>query len=344
MRATLQQMRTRLGNRGLAAAAGILLVLVVLLATPQLLGARVAAAFAALDRADASWLWLAGAGFAVAVVSAAGSWRSALGLCGGRLSLTDACARYGAGSLVNTFVPARAGDAVRIGLFARALPHRERLWTTGGAFAALGAARAVVLAALVVSGAAAGMVPLWPLLVALLLAGAGVAAALRARDRRAGSRVPHLLDAFRELGRRPSGALRLVAWIALAAAGRLAAATAVGAALGIDRPLAAAIVIVPALDVAGLVPLTPGNLGVTSGAIAIAFHANGVSFTHGLAAGIAFHAVETAVGIMFGLASLVWLAPYPTPAVRRVALLATAASWSLGIAGAFSATVLVPLV
>jgi len=47
---------------------------------------------------------------------------------------------------------------------------------------------------------------------------------------------------------------------------------------------------------------------------------------------------------MFGLASLVWLAPYSSPAARRVALLAGAASWALGIAGAFSATVLVPLV
>jgi len=337
-------LRGRLGNRGLAAAAGLLVVLVVLFATPQLLGTRVAAAFGTLDQANAKWLWLAGVGFALAVVGAAGSWRSAVGLCGGRLSLADACARYGAGSLVNTFVPARAGDAVRIGLFSRVLPHRERLWTTGSAFAALGAARALVIAVLVVAGAVAGFVPLWPLLVALTLVAAAVAATLRARSRPAAGRVSHLLDAFRALGRRPSGAVRIVTWVALSTAGRLAAATAVGAALGIHRPLAAAVVIVPALDIAGLVPLTPGNMGVTSGAIALAFQAHGTSFTHGLAAGIAFHAVETAVGLMFGLASLVWLAPYPTPGVRRVALLATAASWSVGIAGAFSATVLVPLV
>src|SRR5947208_5722778 len=204
-------LRGRLGNRGLAAAAGLLVVLVVLFATPQLLGTRVAAAFGTLDQANAKWLWLAGVGFALAVVGAAGSWRSAVGLCGGRLSLTDACARYGAGSLVNTFVPARAGDAVRIGLFSRMLPHRERLWTTGGAFAALGAARAVVIAVLVVAGALAGFVPLWPLLVALALVAAGVAAALRARNLQAGNRFSHLLDAFRVLGRRPSGAARLVA-------------------------------------------------------------------------------------------------------------------------------------
>ncbi len=46
--------------------------------------------------------------------------------------------------------------------------------------------------------------------------------------------------------------------------------------------------IVPALDVAGLIPLTPGNFGVTSGAIAMALQAHGMSFTNGLAAGIAF--------------------------------------------------------
>jgi len=93
-----------------------------------------------------------------------------------------------------------------------------------------------------------------------------------------------------------------------------------------------------------LLPLTPGNVGFTSGAIAMALHAQGTSFTDALAAGIAFHAVETGVGLMVGVGSLLWLAPYPSPAARRVALLAGAASWAVGLAGAFSATVLVPLV
>jgi hypothetical protein len=281
---------------------------------------------------------------AVWVVAAAGSWRCAIGLCGGRIAVGDACARYGAGSLVNTFVPARAGDVVRIGLFARVFPDKTRLWTTGSAFAALSAARAVVLGALVVAGAAAGVVPLWPLLIALGLVAAAVGVAIKARNRQAEGRLSHLLDAFRALGRQPSGAVRLTAWLALSTAGRLAAATAIGAALGIHQPLAAAVVIIPALDVAGLLPLTPGNFGITSGAIAMALQAHGMSFTNGLAAGIAFHAVETVVGLMVGMASLVWLAPYPSPAARRVALLAGAASWSLAIAGAFSATVLYQLV
>jgi uncharacterized membrane protein YbhN (UPF0104 family) len=339
VRAHLAQIHARIGHRGTAAAAALLLASVVVVATPQLLGRRVEPALSTMRTADAKLLWLAGLGFAVSLLAAAGSWRSVIGLCGGRLRVTDACARYGAGSLVNTLVPARAGDAVRIALFSRALPSTKRVWTTGGAFALLGASRAVVLAALVVGGAAAGVIPLWPLLVAAGLVAVGIAAAVAARHTHA-----HLLDAFRELGRDRTAAARIVAWIALSTAGRLVAASSVAAALGIRSPLAAAVVVLLALDVSALVPLGPMSVGVTSTAIATALHSQGASFTHGLAAGIAFHAVETAVGIMFGLASLLWLAPYSSPATRRVALLAGAASWALGIAGAFSATVLVQLV
>jgi uncharacterized membrane protein YbhN (UPF0104 family) len=340
----LQQIRSRLGTRGIAAAAALLLALVVCVATPQILGTRVAAAFGALDHADPKLLWLAGIGFSVAVVSAAGSWRSAIRMCAGTLTLPDACARYGAGSLANTFIPFRAGDALRIGLFSRVLPNKERLWTTGGAFAALGAARAVVLGVLVVAGFATGTLPLWPLFLAVGLVTVAAAVSFRVRGRDAQRCSGHLLDSFRALGRDPAGGLRLVAWIAVSTAGRLAAASAVAAALGLQHPIAAALVIIPAVEVAGMIPLTPGNIGITSGAIAIAFQSQGVSFTNGLAAGIAFHAVETAVGLMFGIASVAWLAPYRTPGIRKVVLLATAASWALGIAGAFSATVLVPLV
>ncbi len=339
MISTLAQIRAHIGRRGFAAAALLLVALLAAVATPQLLGTRVDAALDTVGSANPTWLWLAGIGFAVSVLAAAGSWRCAIGLCGGRLSVTDACARYGVGSLVNTVVPFRAGDAVRIGLFARVLPSEKRLWTSGGAFAALGAARAVVLGLLVVASYLAGAIPLWPLLIAAGLVASAVAIAIASRRSTA-----HILDAFRALAKEPSGAARLVAWLAFSTGGRLVSATAVGAALGLPHPLAAAIVIIPALDIAGLIPLTPGNIGITSGAIAIALQAQGTSFTNGLAAGIAFHAVETAVGLMFGIASLVWMAPYPSPAARRIALLAGAGSWALAIAGAFGATVLVPLV
>ena len=92
--------------------------------------------FHTLADADPRWMWLAGLGFAVALVGSAGGWRSAVALLGGRTTLLDATARYGAGSLTNTFVPAHAGDAVRIGLFSRLLPHGHRVRATTTAWPA----------------------------------------------------------------------------------------------------------------------------------------------------------------------------------------------------------------
>lgn len=52
-----------------------------------------------------------------------------------------------------------------------------------------------------------------------------------------------------------------------------------------------------------------GNVGLTSGAIAVALKAHHVAFHDGLAAGLAFHAVETGVGLLFGIGAAVWFAP-----------------------------------
>jgi hypothetical protein len=78
---------------------------------------------------------LAGACFAAGLVCCAGGWRA---LLTGDISLVDACARFGCGSLANTFLPARGGDIVRIGLFARVVP--------GGAVAVRGAVAAFEVA------------------------------------------------------------------------------------------------------------------------------------------------------------------------------------------------------
>jgi uncharacterized membrane protein YbhN (UPF0104 family) len=165
-------------------------------ATPQLLGKRVGGALDTLGRADPHWLWVAGLAFAVSLVGSAGCWRSAIGLCGARTSLADATARYGAGSLVNTFVPARAGDAVRLALFSRLLPEEGRLATTGGAFVAVSAVRGAVLGALLVAGAVLGVVPLWP----LLGAGALVAVADCLVQYPSGLRAGEPADAHRSAG------------------------------------------------------------------------------------------------------------------------------------------------
>lgn len=280
--------------------------------------------FHTLADADPRWLWLAGLGFIGALVGSAGGWRSAVALLGGRTTLLDATARYGAGSLTNTFVPAHAGDAVRIGLFSRLIPEGHRVRSTTAAFAAVGAARCVVLGGLVAVGAAVRAVPLWPLAV---LGGVAVAAFVAARLAR--DRLPD-----------PRDIPRLLGWLTLSTVARFVAAAACCAALGIHDPFAAAIIVLPALELAGLFPVTPGGIGVTSGTVALALRAHGVSFHDGLAAGIAFQAAETACGLLVGALSVLYLAPGRSPILRRAAVAASAA----GVAAAFSATVLVPLV
>ncbi len=321
------------------AVAALTIALAAVATMPQLFGSEVRRALDGLRGARADWLWLAGVSFLVSLAAAAAAWRSALGLVGGRIGGLDAGARYGIGSLVNSLAPARIGDAVRLALFGRALDSDERIWRMGGVFAALGAARALVLAALVVCGSLFGALPFWPVpvLAALALLAGTLAVATRGRQPR--SHVAHLLDAFRSLGREPGRGARILGWIAFATVARLGAAASIAASLGVHAPIVAAVFVVPALDLAGLMPLTPGNVGITSGAVAMALQAHGVGLTEALTAGIAFHAVETASGLVFGLASAIFLAPV-SPGTRRWTVAAAGAAGCLGLAAAFSATVL----
>ncbi|HZB22556.1 MAG TPA: lysylphosphatidylglycerol synthase domain-containing protein [Gaiellaceae bacterium] len=185
----------------------------------------------------------------------------------------DATARYGIGSLVNSIAPAHAGDAVRLALFAQAAPDK-RLRTAGKALVGVGVARLALSATLLL----ATVFP--PALVGFAL-------------------VP-LLG-------------RVATWVAGATAARLVAATAIAASLGVPSPFLAALLVLPAIDLAGLLPLTPGNVGLKSGAIALALQSKGVDVTTALASGIAFHAVETVVGLVFGSASALYLSRVPVP-------------------------------
>ena len=321
-----------------------LLVLAVAAATtvvaaPGLFGDEIADAVAGLADASPAWIWLGAAAFAAAVCACGCAWRSGLQACGAELDGVDAAARYAAGSLANAFAPAGAGGAVRIALFARTLDSRDRLWTAGGVAAAVAVAKAVALGAVVAVAAIMTGFPLWPV---LALAGVGAAAAAVAyatRRRTASNRIAHVLDAFRALGRSPAAAARMVGWMAAATSARVVAATAVAAALGVSSPLEAALVAVPALALVGIVQLTPGNAGVASGAVAVALHLQGVDVTTSVAVGIAFHALETAVSIVLGAGSLLYLGRAPRWSVR----VATAAT-CMALVGGFGATVLLPLV
>src|ERR671937_93641 len=288
------------GGRRTFVAAGIVCVaLLAVAATPQLLGSDVRRAFEGLEHARPVWLWAAAVGFLGALLCNAWVWRSAIQLCGGQIDRARAVACYGVGSLVNTALPARVGDAARIALFSRSFGDaRDRYWTTGSVFGAIGAARALVLAVLVVVGAVLVALPLWPVLV---LGGlAGVAA-------------------------------------------RVGGTAAIGAALGVSDPVLAALIIVPTLDLATTIPLTPGNIGIGTGTVAMALQSRGVDLTKALTTGIALQAIETAVSIVVGAGGALYLARFGSGDARRRALAVGRAARAVVLVGSFSATFLADL-
>jgi uncharacterized membrane protein YbhN (UPF0104 family) len=318
-------------------------VLAVLAATPQLLGDRLEAGIDGLGDASPSWLWLAAAAFGGSLFASACGWGSALRRCGGTTTGSDATARYCTGSLVNALAPARIGSAVRFALFARTLPNEGRLWTVGGIATSIGAVRALWLAVVLALGSASGALPRWPIAALLSVVLAAATVAWFVRDTQPGSKFAHTLDVFRVLGRCPKAAARIVGWVGLAMALRISAAAGIAAAFGIEHPVTAALLVVPALDLAGLLPLTPGNVGLSSAAVAFALKASGAASDVAVSAGIAFGAVETLTTLALGCGSLLYFAGGRTDAQRwRTALVSVAGCLALGVA--FGATVIVPLV
>ena len=222
------------------------------------------------------YVLLAAAMFALAPLFCGLAWHQAILLAGGRLGRVDACARYGVGSLVNSVAPAHLGDVVRAVLLLERLPPGSR----GGIlpwFGVIQGARLAALAALTIAALLPG-----PL---ALLALAAPAGALLVTARRSA---------------------RLALFAFLAPFAKAAAIAVVLQGLGVGSPRDA-LVVVPALELAALLPLTPGNIGVAGAAAAGALHAQGLPISEAVQAGLVLHAIETAAGLVYGTgATLVW--------------------------------------
>lgn len=323
----------------LALSAAALLALVAVAATPGLLGGRVASAFDALTGAEQHWLVLGAAGFVLGFVCTVGAWRAALGAAGGRIGSCRAAASIGVGSLVNSFAPAKLGDAVKIALCARSIDAPGRIWTAGGVYAALAAARSLTLAALLVVASATGAMPLWPVFVlcgtvALVALAAAYSGRLRSHPR-----IAQVLAGFAALERSPRAIATVLAWTTGMVLARLGATMAVAAALGLPHPVLAALVILPALDVASAFPLTPGSIGIGSGAVAVALAGRGIGMTQALGVGFAIQALETFVSIAAGATGALYLA-WPSASVRRWTFRAATVGATAALAAALGLAVL----
>jgi uncharacterized membrane protein YbhN (UPF0104 family) len=284
-----------------------------------------------LAGAKPGWIVVAVACFGLALLASAAAWRVGLAACGGTSSFTQISARYAIGSLVNAVAPAHLGGAVRLGLLSRTLDGEDRLWRAGGIGGSVAAARTLALAALLVPAAAIGRVPLWPAPILV----AGVAAALFLGTRlstRAAGRLGSLLQIFASVARSPREGVALLAWIACSCVARVGAAVAIAMALGVSRPIWVAVVLLAAMSLSGLLPLTPGNFGAGAGAATLALHGTGVGLGASLALGVAFQTVETFAGMTLGVVGAAVLAT-PGTRVHR---------WSMAAAGV--ATVLVAAV
>src|SRR3954451_1246071 len=323
-------LRSQLSPRRVAVAALPVLALVAIAATPQLLGRQVAHAWDGVAAASPLWLWVAVGAFLVSLLATVMSWRAAILATGTRLGHLDAAARYGVGCLVNTFAPASLGDAVRVGLLSQRVEGPDRLWTTGGAAASVAALRGVTMTVLIVAASLTGALPLWP--VPLICGGSAVAAAVAwlVWRRHPNGRLGHFVGAFTALLRSPRDAVAVLGWSLTSQCARLGAAAAVAAALAVPHPLLAALVIMPTLQLATLLPLSPGNIGVATGAVALALQTRGVASSQALATGLAYHAAETLVGVAFGVAGTLAVVELP-PVVRRLAAAGACVALAAGV-------------
>ena len=75
-------------------------------------------------------------------------------------------------------------------------------------------------------------------------------------------------------------------------------------AFGIDAPLPAAGLVLVLMNIATIVPLWPGNIGLVQAAVAVPLRNYGVPYATGFAYGLALQALEMACGVALGLLAL----------------------------------------
>jgi uncharacterized membrane protein YbhN (UPF0104 family) len=155
---TLWSLRRRIPVLGFALPAGLLALLVATVVYLDPTG-DLSRTLRALAGADPRWLSLSTLGFLLSLAATARAWQLVFRALGSGVGGIEACARYGAGSLANTFLPARLGDGARLALFARTLPRSPgRTLSSAGALAAIGVSRGLAHALVILVGAALGAI------------------------------------------------------------------------------------------------------------------------------------------------------------------------------------------
>ena len=256
-----------------------------------------------LQRAEPGWLLLA-AGLLVAQTAVSAlRWRLVAARLGQRIAMGHALREYFLAQAGNMALPGGvAGDA------ARAVRARAEVGLERASMAVVLERAAGQVALVVVTAVAVGVVTLVPggmavpgaVIWALLLAVGGGGLTLVGLSRMAGQRAA--VARWRQGGRvallarevRAAQAGLSLGTVAL----NLAAFWAAAAAVGVWLPLGAALVVLPLVLFAMLVPLTVGGWGLREGAAVALFPLAGASGAEGFAASAAFGAVFTLTALV----------------------------------------------
>lgn len=231
----------------------------------------------------------------------------------------DVYSAFFIGIFANGILPGRVGEVARVGVLVRRMPERERagLWPALlGSVVAHRMLEVLPSIGLIVWVLAAAKIPVWArsslwgvLVVASAFFLLGVA--LATRHERGGALGRGRFRALLERGREGLGVLRRPA-PALLAAGyqtsawllQLGAVWVALLAFHLDEPLIAAGAVLALMNVALVLPLWPGNVGLQQAAIALPLVAYGVAYSRGFAYGIALQAIESSVGYVGGVVFL----------------------------------------
>ncbi len=269
-----------------------------------------------------SWIVLAFLLNVVSTLFRALSWRMTIGQAlppENQPRLVHVLSSFGVGLLANAVVPGRLGELARVATLRRHLPEAPH----GTSAALVGTVFAhrlfdlVPATILVVWVLLTAEVPHWAVVAFGIAALVGFAlftvAWLGARRHHrtvvsegVGS-IRHLLVMARQGLSVLKAPLPLAVAILLQCLGWLMQLLAVYAAMqafDINAPLPAAGLVLVLMNVATIVPLWPGNVGLVQAAVALPLRNYGVPYATGFAYGLALQALEMAVGVGLGLLAL----------------------------------------
>jgi uncharacterized membrane protein YbhN (UPF0104 family) len=269
-----------------------------------------------------SWIILAFALNVVSTLFRALSWRLTVGQAlppEHQPRLDHVLSSFGVGLLANAIVPGRLGELARVATLRRHMPDAPpgTSATLVGTVFAHRLFDLVPAAILVVWVLLTAEVPHWAVVSITIAAAVGFAlftVAWLGAKRHDRPVVREGMGSMRELvimGRQGLSVLKapvpLAGAIFLQCLGWLMQLLAVYVAMqafGMDAPLPAAGLVLVLMNIATIVPLWPGNIGLVQAAVALPLRNYGVAYPVGFAYGIVLQAIEIACGVGLGLVAI----------------------------------------